>query len=666
MHILLSLALVLSLGYSCYAQSTTNSVGSAIEKVNQANKKVISNPESAFDLALKGVELSKTNKNQKAEASAYNTLGTLYYNAGKYQKAIDYFSKATKIYFTVSDTKSEEYALKYLAKSNEALGRNDLSISYNNQAEQKATSDSAKTSYRFYNSKIKRKQGKETEAIKGLEWELSNNNSLSKKEKIDIYLELGDLYLSKKDSAKGVDLIDQALTESSSINGKMVADSLTINTLNSASGIYLNNGYSEQNVKTQTYFWDFGGRTNDTALKLAASNNLGDAYLQSENIPEAIASYEYTVNHLAANSAITSGDVVTLSDHLNNNVAFDISGSGALAFTDAPSISLDQIQAVEKLSKAYEKSGNYDKALSTYKQYIALVDSAKELELKGKLNNELLSAKYQIQESKIKDLELRQRERERAIKNQRWTILGLLTGLALLLLLTYFLVKNIRQKQKSNSLIRLASLRSQMNPHFIFNSLNSVNRFISENDEVKANSYLANFSKLMRSVLNNSNKESVALSDELKTLQIYLSLEHARFEDRFNYEIEVDSEIHLQNVEIPTMLIQPYLENAIWHGLRYKENNGFLRLGITQNKHFLEVEIEDNGIGRKESERLKTTHQKDQTSTGISNTKERIDILNKLNQTQLKVNIEDLSDGDTALGTKVTIQIPIIQQEEYA
>ena len=156
-------------------------------------------------------------------------------------------------------------------------------------------------------------------------------------------------------------------------------------------------------------------------------------------------------------------------------------------------ISKDEIEAAEKLSLAYEKAGQFDKALAAYKRYVGMVDSAKEANLKGKFTNELLSAKYQIQESRIQDLEMRQKEREKSIRRQRWMILGLLAGLGLLLFLTYFLVKNIRQKQKSNALIRLASLRSQMNPHFIFNSLNSVNRFISENDEVKANSYLADF-----------------------------------------------------------------------------------------------------------------------------------------------------------------------------
>lgn len=624
------------------AQTIQSKNESAFSKVNEANKKVISNPESAFDLALIAVEISKTNKNPKAEASAYNTLGTLYYNSGKYQKAIDYFTKAKTIYSKVSDTKNEEYALKYLAKSNEALGRNDLSISYNNQAEQKASSDSAKTGYRLYNSKIKKKQGKKKEAINDLELELKNNTKLSKKEKIDIYLELGDLYISEKDTVKGFKLIDQALEQSSQGANGFFTDTTTISTLNSASGIYETYGWTAKNIETQGMYENIAAKNNDVALQSAASNNLGNAYLNTNDLSKAIEKFEYSNNAL---------DTITLS------------ASNASA---SYMISKDEIEAAEKLSLAYEKAGQFDKALAAYKRYVGMVDSAKEANLKGKFTNELLSAKYQIQESRIQDLEMRQKEREKSIRRQRWMILGLLVGLGLLLFLTYFLVKNIRQKQKSNALIRLASLRSQMNPHFIFNSLNSVNRFISENDEVKANSYLADFSKLMRSVLNNSNKDAVTLGEEMKTLNIYLSLEHARFDDRFNYEIEVDSNIDHQEVAIPTMLIQPYLENAIWHGLRYREKDGFLRLGINQKAEYLEVQIEDNGIGREESQRLKTSNQKDYTSTGISNTKERIELLNKLYKTQLKVTIADLKEGTAAIGTKVTLQIPILQQEEYA
>jgi len=123
-------------------------------------------------------------------------------------------------------------------------------------------------------------------------------------------------------------------------------------------------------------------------------------------------------------------------------------------------------------------------------------------------------------------------------------------------------------------------LRSQMNPHFIFNALNSVNSFISKNDERSANKYLSDFSKLMRMVMENSQQDFVSLNAEINILELYLGLEHFRFSEKFDFTFDVDSEIDKDAFEIPPMLIQPYIENAVWHGLRYKEQKGKLSIAI--------------------------------------------------------------------------------------
>ena len=114
-----------------------------------------------------------------------------------------------------------------------------------------------------------------------------------------------------------------------------------------------------------------------------------------------------------------------------------------------------------------------------------------------------------------------------------------------------------------------------MNPHFIFNALNSVNGYIAKNDERKANRYLSDFSILMRAVLENSEKDFIPLNKEIELLQLYLKLEHSRFSDKFSYDIQIDSQVKITEFNIPPMLLQPYVENAIWHGLRYKEEIGF-------------------------------------------------------------------------------------------
>ena len=584
--------------------------------LNEANQKVLKAPLNAFELATDAAITSKKSGDKKVEASAYNTLGTLYFNAGKYLNAIEFFTKAKTIYLEIEDDKNEEYTLKYLGKSYQALDDKEKSINYYKQAEEKSNSSREKGNYRIVNSKIKKSQGKEKEAIGDLERELVQNKELDRAQKIDIYLELGELYFSQQDTTKAVSLIDKALATSKTRKN----DSLDINTLNSVWNIYDQNGMQSQNIETQRTFLD--SSVVNLNLEKTVNYNIGNSLLNND------AKEAATFFKLSADLAQSSNDQV------------------------------ERVKAIEKLSESYEKSGEYDKALEQYKLYVQLVDSIKLIELASQLQNEMLLTKYEVQESRIKELEEKQKEKEEALSRQRWMIALLILGIFALIVLTYFLVKNIREKQKSNMKIRLASLRAQMNPHFIFNSLNSVNGFISQNEEIEANKYLSDFSKLMRTVLNNTNNEKITLEEELKSLEIYLSLEQSRFSDKFDFVLDIDSDISTQNIQIPPMLIQPYLENAVWHGLRYREEKGLLTLAIQMEGNSLKVSVSDNGIGRKQSLALKTKHQKDYKSTGMSNTQERLTILNKLYDKSYTVKVIDLQTADDT-GTIVELRMPI-------
>ena len=227
----------------------------------------------------------------------------------------------------------------------------------------------------------------------------------------------------------------------------------------------------------------------------------------------------------------------------------------------------------------------------------------------------------------------------------------LLTALA-----AFFYYRSNRQQQLANYLLALKGLRSQMNPHFIFNALNSVNNYIAKNDERAANRYLSDFSVLMRRVLENSEKDLIPLSEEVELLELYLKLEHARFPDKFDYSVEVHPELDVEAFEIPPMLLQPFLENAVWHGLRYKEDKGQLRVRINPLlASAISIEVTDDGIGRKKSARLKTKNQRRQKSQGMGNIAKRIEILNQMYGDRISVEISDLNaDGS---GTRVLLKI---------
>jgi LytS/YehU family sensor histidine kinase len=207
----------------------------------------------------------------------------------------------------------------------------------------------------------------------------------------------------------------------------------------------------------------------------------------------------------------------------------------------------------------------------------------------------------------------------------------------------------------------MIALRSQMNPHFIFNCLNSIKLYTLENDSAAASEYLTVFSQLIRLVLENSHSEKVSLQKELETLRLYIELEAMRFKDKVQYKIEVAPEIDQQYTEIPPLLIQPYVENAIWHGLMHKKNGGVINIAVTQStEQSLLIEISDNGVGRQVAAAYKSKSATRQKSFGMKMTSERISIINQLYKMEADIEIKDIKDDfDNTAGTKVSIKIPV-------
>jgi len=202
--------------------------------------------------------------------------------------------------------------------------------------------------------------------------------------------------------------------------------------------------------------------------------------------------------------------------------------------------------------------------------------------------------------------------------------------------------------------LRLMALRSAMNPHFIFNCLNSIQYYIMEKDQVNAVTYLSTFSKLIRSILNNSVKNRVRLADELEMLKHYVTLEAIRFENKFDFEMNINPDIDIESIEIPSMLIQPYVENAILHGLCNKKEKGLLKISVSGNDGMILFEIEDNGIGREASSKLKQLNLSQHKSMGTALTEERLKLIN---EDMASVETKDLETNGKGSGTKVTVWI---------
>ena len=319
--------------------------------------------------------------------------------------------------------------------------------------------------------------------------------------------------------------------------------------------------------------------------------------------------------------------------------------------------------AYRALAEVQRSSGDVESAIASIDKYESLVDELyikkeQEIARATRFSKDLINKQVRIlgleNERELSESEY-QLTQERN-KSQKIIIYALIGGLVLFLISGYAMIKYIKQQRITNNLLALKSLRSQMNPHFIFNALNSVNSFIASNDERTANKYLSDFSLLMRAVLENSEESFIPLEKEIALLELYTKLEHSRFKDKFDYAINVGDKVNVQEFQIPPMLLQPYIENAVWHGLRYKKEKGTLDININQSQpDELIITIADDGIGRVQSKKLKTQHQKKQNSKGMENIKKRVAILNKMYKDKVDVNVNDLYENQQDTGTRVVV-----------
>lgn len=330
------------------------------------------------------------------------------------------------------------------------------------------------------------------------------------------------------------------------------------------------------------------------------------------------------------------------------------------------------------LSDVYQKTGELQLALDSRKEYELWKDS---LLNENHLNQvKELELKYET-EKKEKQIALLAQEKElQAKETQRQTTLkqASLGGLFAVLLLAGLLIYTLRQRIKTQKFVaakneevksarfqqqlselEMKALRAQMNPHFIFNCINSINRMVLNGKGDGASRYLTKFAKLIRLMLENSENPTVSLEDELVMLEAYLQLESLRFKEKIRYEIVVDDTIDRETTCLPAMVLQPFIENAIWHGLMSKQGDGLIKITIQEEEDVLKCIIEDNGVGRERALALAESQVTKKKSMGLQITEERLKLLSKERLKEL-IRITDLKDSmNHALGTRVDVLIPI-------
>jgi len=600
-------------------------------KLKKAKKLFESKPEEALDLVHDALLIAIRDNYLKQEADAYNLLGEFNYRLNEYNLSYKNYGKAIATYNKQSFSNIFEVYYN-IGKSAEMLNDFGNATSYFSRYLKLAKGKSDKDAQVKANIALGDVYLKEKE-LKGAKHHYTEALNIEKKRNNKKGIVIANLKLGEVEKARNN--TEQAIQyyRSSQNTAIEIEDDKAVNeAFSNISDIYQTQNKIDQGIEINQEALNYNQKRNNQNEVAQNNINLANFYIQQDNNDLAIQSLQNTIA-----IADKTGDIEKKS------------------------------KAFQVLSEAYNKSGLEAEAEKKYKEYLILEDSlykmrARQLAAQNKKGELLENAQNKLsllekdKELSEKTIELLRKEKliqEQFISEQKVITYSLIAGIIILIITAYLVYRSNKEKNKANQLLVLKSLRAQMNPHFIFNALNSVNSFISKSDERAANRYLADFSRLMRDVMENSQEDFISLAKEIDILSMYLKLEHHRFKDKFDYSFDVDEGINAEEFFIPPMLIQPYIENAVWHGLRYKKEKGFLKVSINQSNKTIIVKIEDDGIGRKKSQELKTENQKIQKSTGIKNIDSRLKIISDIYKAKLDVNIED----NIPSGTIVTVKI---------
>jgi tetratricopeptide (TPR) repeat protein len=333
----------------------------------------------------------------------------------------------------------------------------------------------------------------------------------------------------------------------------------------------------------------------------------------------------------------------------------------------------EMMRGYQVLSTVYHHLGNNDSAYEYILKYHAIKDSIENKQFLLRIYNSKKDVEDEKKQAQLGFLMKDNKIKQQQLKEEAMLKNFLYIFLAALILAGIFIFRNLTLKRKNDKLqnskqqaelqeratrLEMQALRAQMNPHFIFNCLSSINCFILENETEKASDYLTRFSRLIRMVLTNSEKPLITLDEELKMLKLYLDMERLRFENSFDYNITYTNDVEAGTVLVPPLLLQPFCENAIWHGLMNKEGQGHLNITIRKENEFLNCVITDDGIGRAKAGELNSGSATKERSMGLKITTERLSLFNQDKEVNTFYEIDDvLDENGVVAGTKVSIKI---------
>ncbi|WP_066223411.1 tetratricopeptide repeat-containing sensor histidine kinase [Formosa haliotis] len=396
-------------------------------------------------------------------------------------------------------------------------------------------------------------------------------------------------------------------------------------------------------------------------------NSIAQVYIKQERFNEALA-----ILHKSLDKAMDLGDQYYLAqtyinlgwtnEKLNQDAEAEKNLKTGLQISKAYELKTFTAEGLNHLSDLQTKQEKYKEALNSFKESKTIEESITNDRNLNYVNDLIIEYEHETKNNQIQKLA----DENEAVKHKLERNKKLFWYTAILIsLFTTMIVIIIRHRQvkQEKQIITLEQdmLRNQMNPHFIFNSLNSIKLYIINNDKEKAVYYLNKFSKLIRKILIASTEKEMTLEEELDTMQLYINIENIRFQNEIQFNVQVDEGINTANLKVPSLILQPFLENALWHGLSSKKHDKRINLHVYKDTpNYITISIEDNGIGRVESEKINSLKVLKRKSVGIAITKARLANFSKRFPNDYKFNIEDLyNDKNRPKGTRIILQIPI-------
>jgi tetratricopeptide (TPR) repeat protein len=715
MHLKSSLFLLVMLLFSGFTAARQHNIDSLLQVVENnaddtnkvkayhqlARQSIYRSPEEALEYVKDAEALSGKLNYQKGLADSYVYEGVVYMLTSQHEKSLGSYEKALEIYLRQKNKVGISMAYMNIATANQKLNHLEEAILNYEKAGTiyRETGDSVGVSSIYNNiALIRRGEG---DLVVAMEYHmkalriLEENNASN--ELANTFNNIAVIYADQDDTVNAIGYFKRAYTmhlETENLQGAG-------NASNNIGTIYLDHGNNDSALVYYEFALNHYERMGNANGLTVVYQNVGNVY---NNLEQHEKGLDYYLKALAIAKQIQENESLA-SLYLNIGRGFSRleNHQQSIVYIDkgvelAKKIKIGHLErdGYRNFYEAYFAMNDLANALEYYIKYTDKKEELFNAEVSGQLLD--VREKYETEkkeikiahqedvieaerkENKIKSLKLREQE---LINREQELVNYLLAGGVVLLILIcgavlyLFYVKrstnrklneiNQRLELLNNELevekqnMELKALLAQINPHFIFNALNSVQKYIAANDKEQAFNYLSKFGKIMRSTLENSDESAISIEDELELLQLYVDLESRRLKHELEYEVTVDEDLDIYNLKIPPMLIQPYIENAIRHGIMHKQESGKIELVLKSEEESITCIVRDNGIGRKASMLLKKKNEKHQhKSMGMNITSKRLETLWEKQGEKFELQIVDLEDNANApLGTEVVLKIPV-------